>query len=332
MKDKIRWGILSTGWIAKKFAEGLSVLPDAEIVAVGSRAQETADVFGDEFDVPHRHASYEALAEDPDVDVVYIGTPHPFHKGNSLLCLEAGKAVLCEKPFTINAGEAQQVIALAREKGLFLMEAMWARYIPIIVKLRELLAEGTIGEVRMLTADLGFRPEFDPRSRLFDPQLGGGALLDVGIYPISFASMVLGTPSRIASMATMGQTGVDEQAGIVFGYDEGQLAVLHTGLQANTSIEATVMGTQGKICVHSPWYYGTALTLSIEGREDEVIELHYEGNGYNFEAAEVMRCLREGKLESKVMPLDETLTIMQTLDAIRAQWDFKYPMEEDKTT
>jgi predicted dehydrogenase len=327
MMKKIRWGILSTGWIAKKFAEGLSVLPDAEIVAVGSRAQETADAFGDEYGVPHRHASYEALVGDPDVDVIYIGTPHPFHKDNAILSLEAGKAVLLEKPFTINAGEAEEVIALAREKGLFLMEAMWSRYIPIIVKLRELLAEGAIGEVRMLTADLGFRSEFDPKSRLFNPDLGGGALLDVGIYPISFASMVLGTPSRIVSMAHLSQTGVDEQAGIVFGYDGGQLAVLHTALQTSTVIEATVMGTEGKIRVHPAWFYGKTLTLSIEGRDDEVISLPHEGNGYNFEAAEVNERLREGKLESDVMPLDETLAIMQTLDAIRAQWDFKYPME-----
>jgi predicted dehydrogenase len=327
MMKKIRWGILSTGWIAKKFAQGLSVLEDAEIVAVGSRAQGTADAFGDEFGVPHRHANYEALAADPDVDVVYIGTPHPFHKENSLLCLQAGKAVLCEKPFTINAGEAEEVIALAREKRLFLMEAMWTRYIPIIVKLRELLAAGAIGDVRMLTADLGFRRELDPKSRLFDPELGGGALLDMGIYPISLASMVFGAPSRIVSLAHMGQTGVDELAGVVLGYDGGQLAVLHTGLQTDTAVEATVMGTRGRIRVHSPWFYGTALTLSVEGREDEVISLPYAGNGYNFEAAEVMRCLREGELESDVMPLDETLAIMQTLDAIRAQWGFKYPME-----
>jgi predicted dehydrogenase len=327
MKDKIRWGILSTGWIANKFAQGLSVLPDAELVAVGSRAQATADVFGDEFNVPHRHASYEALAADPDVDVVYIGTPHPFHKENSLLCLQAGKPVLCEKPFTINAGEAEEVIALAREKGLFLMEAMWSRYIPIIVKLRALLAEGAIGEVRALTADLGFRREVDPQSRLFNPELGGGALLDVGIYPISFASMVLGTPSRIASLARLGQTGVDELAGIVLGYDEGQMAILHTALQVDTAVEATVMGTKGRIRVHSPWFYGTTLTLSREEHKDKVISLPYEGNGYNFEAAEVNERLHEGKQESDVMPLDETLAIMQTMDAIRAQWGFKYPME-----
>jgi dihydrodiol dehydrogenase / D-xylose 1-dehydrogenase (NADP) len=327
MANTIRWGILSTGTIAKKFAEGLSVLPDAELVAVGSRSQATANAFGDEYDVDHRHASYKALAQDPGVDVVYVATPHPFHKDNAILCLEAGKAVLCEKPFSINADEAEQVIALARENDLFLMEAMWTRYIPIIVRLRELLAEGAIGEMRMLTADLGFRAKFDPKGRLFNPDLGGGALLDVGIYPISLASMIFGSPSRIVSLAHMGQTGVDEQEGIVFGYSQGQLAILHAALQASTAVEATLMGTKGRIRVHSPWYYGTALTLSAEGREDETISLPYEGNGYNFEAVEVMRCLRAGRLESDVMPLDETLAIMQTMDKIRAQWDLRYPME-----
>jgi len=258
---------------------------------------------------------------------VYVATPHPFHKDNAILCLEAGKAVLCEKPFSINADEAEQVIALARENGLFLMEAMWTRYIPIIVRLRELLAESAIGEVRMLTADLGFRAKFDPKGRLFNPELGGGALLDVGIYPISLASMIFGSPSRIVSLAHMGQTGMDEQAGVILGYDEGQLAILHTALQTSTAVEATLMGTEGKIRVHSPWYYGTALTLSAEGREDETISLPYEGNGYNFEAIEVMRCLRAGKSESDVMPLDETLAIMQTMDKIRAQWGLRYPME-----
>jgi predicted dehydrogenase len=327
MADKIRWGILSTGRITTKFAEGLSVLPDAELVAVGSRSQATADAFGDKYGVPHRHASYKALAQDPDVDVVYVATPHPFHKDNTMLCLEAGKAALCEKPFTINVDEARQVVAMAREKGLFLMEAMWTRYIPIVVRLRELLAEGAIGEVRMLSADLGFRAEFDPKGRLFNPDLGGGALLDVGIYPISLASMIFGSPSRIASLAHMGRTGVDEQAGIVFGYSGGQLAILHTAIQTSTAVEATVMGTKGRIRIHSPWYYGTALTLSAERREDEIISLPYEGNGYNFEAAEVMRCLRAGKRESNVMPLDETLAIMQTMDEIRAQWDLRYPTE-----
>jgi predicted dehydrogenase len=326
--EKIRWGILGTGNIATRFAEGLMALPDAELVAVGSRSQSSADDFGYEFDVPHRHATYAALADDPDVDVVYVATPHPFHRETSMLCLEGGKAVLCEKPFAINASEAEDVIALAREKGLFLMEAMWTRFLPILVKTRELLAGGAIGEVRVLSADFGFRTAFDPKSRLFDPHLGGGALLDVGVYPVSLASMVFGTaPSRISGMAHLGQTGVDEQSAVILGYDQGQLAILAAAVRTEMPQEAVLMGTEGWIRIHAPWWRSTTLTLSLPGQEDEVIHLPYEGNGYNYEAAAVMDCLRAGKTENDVMGLDETLAIMQTLDRIRAQWNLRYPME-----
>jgi predicted dehydrogenase len=326
--DKIHWGILGTGMIATKFAEGLMALPDAELVAVGSRSQSRADDFGYEFDVPHRHASYTALADDPDVDVVYVATPHPFHRENSMLCLEGGKAVLCEKPFTINASEAEDVIALAREKGLFLMEAMWTRFLPVLVKTRELLAKGAIGEVRALFADFGFRTAFDPQSRLFDPHLGGGALLDVGVYPISLASMVFGTaPSRINGMAHLGQTGVDEQFAVILGYDQGRLAILTAATRTEMPQEAVLAGAEGRIRIHAPWWRSTTLTLSRPRQEDEVLHLPYEGNGYNYEAAAVMDCLRAGRTESDVMGLDETLAIMQTLDRIRAQWGLRYPME-----
>jgi len=323
----IRWGILGTGRIAKTFAQGLAVLPDAELVAVGSRSQSAADAFGDEFRVPHRHASYVALADDPDVDVVYVATPHSLHRENSRLCLQAGKAVLCEKPFAINAAQAEEVIALARKKRLFLMEAMWTRFLPVLVRVRELLAEGAIGEVRLLNADFGFSATFDPRGRLFDPHLGGGALLDVGVYLVSLASMVFGPPVRIASMAHLGRTGVDEQAAAILGYERGQLAVLTTAVRTSTPQEAILMGTGGQMRIHSQWWHPTTLTLALEGREEEVIYLPFEGNGYHYEAAEVMDCLRSGRLESDVMPLDETLAIMETMDQMRAQWGLRYPME-----
>jgi predicted dehydrogenase len=326
--DKIRWGILGTGNIAKQFARGLAVLPDAELAAVGSRSQAGADAFGDEFDVPRRHPSYAALANDPGVDVVYVATPHNLHRENSLLCLEADKAVLCEKPFAINAGQAEQVIALARAKRLFLMEAMWTRFLPALVKIRELLADGTIGEVRMLAADFGFRAPFDPQGRLFDPNLGGGALLDVGVYPISLASMVFGTqPSHVSSMAHMGQTGVDEQAAMVFSYEQGQLAVLSAAVRTNTPQQASISGARGQIRIHTPWWKATTLTLSVQDEQDKVMLLPFEGNGYNYEAVEVMNCLRSSKTESDVMPLDETLAIMQTMDQVRVQWGLLYPME-----
>jgi predicted dehydrogenase len=328
MSEAIRWGILGTGNIAKQFARGLSVLPDARLVAVGSRSREAADSFGQMFDVPKRHATYEALAADPEVDIVYVSTPHPMHAPNTILCLEAGKPVLCEKPFTVNTREAEEVVRVARAKKLFLMEAMWTRYIPIVAKVREWLRAGRIGEVRMVTADFGFKGDFDAEGRLFNPAYAGGALLDVGIYAVSFASMVFGAqPSRIASLAHMGSTGVDEQAGMVFGYDAGQLAVLYTAVRVNTPQEATVLGTEGSIRIHSPYWRGTTATIAWPEKGSETIEIPYPGNGYNFEAEEAGRCLREGRLESETMPLDETLAIVQTLDTIRAQWGLRYPMD-----
>ncbi|KPK82932.1 MAG: dehydrogenase [Phycisphaerae bacterium SM23_33] len=326
MAEKIRWGILGPGKIARKFAEGLKSVPEAELAAVGSRSQERAEAFAEDFNIPRRHGSYAALAADEQVDAIYVATPHAMHKDSAICCLQAGKAVLCEKPFAINAAQAREVIQFARKKKLFLMEAMWTRFLPYIVKLRELLADGAIGQVRMVCGDFGFRAGFDPKSRLFDPNLGGGGLLDVGVYPVSLASMILGEPSEVAALAELGRTGVDEQAAFVLKCPTGQLAVLFTGVRTLTPMEATIMGTDGYIRLHSPWWRGMTLSVHAGGKE-QVHELPHEGNGYNYEAAEVGRCLREGKLESQVMPLDETLSVMRTLDRIRAQWGLKYPME-----
>lgn len=328
MYEKIRWGILGTGSIAHKFATGLTALNDVQLAAVGSRSQAGADKFGDEFSIPRRHASYQALAADPEIDAVYVSTPHPFHKENTLLLLEAGKAVITEKPFAMNAGEAREMIDYARQNRRFLMEAMWTRYLPIIVRVRELLAEGAIGEPRMLLADFGFRmSSVQPEHRLFNPDLGGGALLDVGIYPISLSSMIFGTPDRITAMADIGSTGVDEQAAIILGHPGGQLASLTTAIRTNTPHEATILGTNGQIRIHPSFWKGERATVSVAGKNPYEINLPLTGNGYNYEAAEVARCLREGLTESDVMPLDETLSIVQTMDTIRAQWGLKYPME-----
>lgn len=284
-------------------------------------------MFGAQFEVSRCHASYVALANDPEVDVIYVATPHACHKESTLLALAAGKAVLCEKPFTINAREAAEVISFARAKKLFLMEAMWTRCFPLMDKLRALVASHAIGEVRMLTADFGFRAEYHEEPRLFDRAVGGGALLDVGVYPVSLASMLFGPPSRIASLAHLGPTGVGEEGAITLSHAQGQLAVLSTAVRVDTAQEAILSGTQGRIRIHRPWWRPSAMTLSREGQEDEVLEFPLAGNGYQFEAVEVMRCLRAGKLESDLMPLDETFAIMKTLDAIRAQSGLKYPMD-----
>jgi predicted dehydrogenase len=327
MAQITRWGILGTGRIAGLFATGLASAPGAALIAVGSRTQEAADAFGDRFNIPRRHASYEALAADPDVDVIYVSTPHTRHAENTLLCLNAGKAVLCEKPFALNARQAEEMVALARAKNLFLMEAMWSRYYPAMVEARRLLKEGAIGEQRMLAADLGFRSTVGKEHRLRNPALGGGALLDVGVYPVSFASMIFGEPKTITSQATLGETGVDEQVGIVLGYDDGQFAVLYTSIQVSTLHEATVMGTEGTMRIGLDWHKPTQLTLLRAGQAPDIIALPFEGNGYNYEAVEVMACLHDGKTESAVMPLDESLGSMRTLDTLRGQWGLRYPDE-----
>ncbi len=327
MNDVIRWGILGTGRIARQFAEGLKALPDAQLMAIGSRTAESAEAFGAQFGVRYRHASYEALVGDPQVDVIYVATPHACHRENTLLALAAGKAVLCEKPFSINAREADQVITFARTKKRFLMEAMWTRCFPLMANLRKLLAGESIGEVRMVVADFGFRAEYQEEARLFDQTVGGGALLDVGVYPVSLASMLFGPPTRIVSQAQLGRTGVDEEAAIILSHAQGQLAVLSTAIRLETAQEANILGSAGRIHIHPPWWRPAAMTIFRPGQADEIMEFPFAANGYQFEAAEVMRCLRAGELESEVMPLDETLAIMRTLDAIRAQWGLRYPMD-----
>jgi predicted dehydrogenase len=322
----IRWGIIGTGTIAKKFATALNALGEAKLVAVGSRSQATAEQFGDQFGVAHRHGSYEALVNDPEVDAVYVATPHSAHKDNALAALSARKAVLVEKPFTINSAEAQAVIDFARAQNLLVMEAMWTRFLPLYVRLREMIADGSLGEVRLVTADFGFKAGPTTNRRLLDPALGGGALLDIGVYPVSLASMVFGSPSAITGATTLGPTGVDEQSAIILQHPRGEMAVLSCTIQANTSMEIAFHGTKASLRIHAPAWKSTAMTLTRDGAE-ELLKFPFESNGFQFEAVEFMHCLRAGKTESAIMPLDETLAIMHTMDVLRAQWGLQYPME-----
>jgi dihydrodiol dehydrogenase / D-xylose 1-dehydrogenase (NADP) len=327
MAKKIRWGILAAGGIAHKFVTGLGRLEDAEAYAIGSRSLEKAVGFARQYGMEKAYGSYEELAGDPDVDVIYVATPHPYHMDAAMTCLRSGKAVLLEKPFTLNAKDARKVIDYARDKGLFLMEAMWTRFLPAVAKVREWLSDGLIGEVRFLKADFGFRGSWEPEGRLLNPALGGGALLDVGIYPVSFASMVFGTqPGEIHSMAHIGRTGVDEQYALIFGYDEGRLASLNGAVRTQLNNTAVIYGTEGMIEVPEFWQAKTAF-LRIDGKPPIQFSPELDGNGYNYEAAEVTRLLRSGEKESAVMPLDETLEIMKTMDRIRSQWNLVYPAE-----
>jgi len=325
--EVVRWGVLGAARIAQRFVEGVQSLPDHRVAAVGARDGARAAEFARRHGIPRSHQGYDALVADPEVDIVYVATTHNFHKEHSLLALNAGKPVLCEKPFTISRAELEVVVRAAREKRLFLMEGMWTRFFPAMARLRDLLREGAIGEPLLVQADFGFKAAFDPSSRLFDPNLGGGALLDVGVYVVSFASMVLGSPDRVAGFASKAPNGVDDLDGIVLGHPSGAVAVLATAVRANTPHQAVVVGSEGRILVPPAFWKPERLVLSRNGRPDEEIHLPSESTGFQHEAREAARCLRQGLLESPVMPLDESLAIMGTLDALRAQWGVRYPME-----
>lgn len=320
----VRIGVIGSGGIAGAMTRSLDLLPDAEVVAVGSRRQQSADAFGDEHGVARRHGSYEALATDPEVDVVYVATTHPGHHGAAMLAIEAGKALLVEKPFTMDAVEALDVVTAARERGTFVMEAMWARFNPHMVRVREVLASGVIGEVVTVVADHAQWFAQDPSHRLFDPAVGGGALLDLGIYPVSFASMVLSTPSRVTARSTQAFTGVDGQTSIVLEHASGAHAVLSTTLRAAGSNRASVVGTEGRIEIDGTFYAPTGFTTTLRGGEVTCYDEPHEGHGLRHEVAEVVRCLRAGLTESPVMPADETVQIMRTMDEVRAQIGLHY--------
>lgn len=323
----MKWGIIGAGWISGKFVRDLAYAEGAEVAAVAARSLESAQEFADKFGIAKAYGSYEELAGDPEIDIVYIGTIHPAHKDNMLLCLQAGKSVLCEKPFTMTAAEAEEAARCAEENGVFLMEAMWTRFLAPIRQVRAWLAEDRIGEVRLVKADFGFNVGWSPDGRLLDPHKGGGALLDAGIYPISFASMIYGEqPARIESQVRIGKTGVDEQFSLLFEYNGGKTALLNAAVQLSLVNDAYVYGTKGYI--HIPnFLMATTAKLHVHGEETVEHTDHREAEGYALEAEEAMNALREGKKQSDIMPVSETVAIMRTLDSIREQWNLRYPFE-----
>lgn len=325
--NTIRWGILATGNIAGSMAQALHHVDGAELVAVGSRSQASADRFGDRWGVPRRYGSYAALADDPDVDVIYIATPHNLHYENMKLCLGAGKHVLCEKPLTLNAVQAAECVALARRQGLFLMEAVWMRFFPAIARVRQWLEEGVIGEVRLVQADFCFHLAFDAGHRLYDPALGGGALLDLGIYPLNFTTQYFGFPQTVQGAAQIGRTGVDELNALTLVYSDGLIAQLASSMVLEKPREALIVGTGGSIKVHDIFFRPDRLTLQRHGHAAETLDVPYAGNGYPHEVEEVHACLRAGRTESPMMPLDDTVRMMRLMDDLRAKWGVVYPDE-----
>lgn len=317
MTKTINWGIIGLGKIARKFAEDIKLVSNACLWGVASRDIEKAMDFAEKHQAEHYFGSYEALVNHPEIDIVYIATPHVFHFENTMLCLKANKAVLCEKAFGMNADEVSAMISEAQQRKLFLMEAMWTRFIPATERLLQILANREIGEIRKLKADFGFVGDPNPEGRLYNKALGGGSLLDIGIYPVYLSLLLLGLPKAIEASATITPQNIDTSCSIGFHYPNGAISHLASSIVTQTPTEAFIEGSLGSIRVHARFHHSEKLTILKENQPPTEIELPYKGNGYVHEIEEVMSCLQKGKTESEKMSHDMSLQLIDTLDTIR---------------
>jgi predicted dehydrogenase len=328
--NAIRWGILGCGRIAGKFAADLTLVKDAELVALGSRSLEKARAFAETYPAKQVHGSYEALAADPNVDAIYIATPHSHHHEHSLLCLQHNKAVLCEKAFAINARQVSEMISAARERKVFLMEALWSRFLPHFNVVKNMIDEGKIGKVMSMQVNFGFKPAEPIPQRIFDPQLGGGTLLDIGIYNLFFVHAFMGVPDEIQAIMKPATTGVDEQLAVQFRYNDGRLAQLLSSFSANLGTEADIAGDAGRIKLHNRFYEPSTSISYFPDKYDSMQNIPFPkepGWGYQHQVRHVHECLRQGLTESPVMTLDYSLELMTLMDRIRGIAGIRYPVD-----
>ncbi len=330
MAKKIRWAILGCGKIARKFAADLKLVKDAELIAVGAREQSTADAFAKDFPAKYRHNSYEALVQNPEVDVIYVATPHGLHHQHVLLCLKHKKAVLCEKAFALNYQQAREMVDMARAQNVFVMEAFWTRFLPHYLVVKQLLSEGKVGQIKYVHAEFGFIPTLPVAPRIYEPALGGGSLLDIGIYPVFFALDILGKPDSIQATMTKASTGVDEQCSIQFNYNSGAIAQLFSTFASNLQTGADIGGDKGRLRM-THRFHGPTTSLEFYSANVDTREIipfdQAQGNGYEYEAMHVTECLQKGLAESPVLTLDKTLLLMETLDVIRQKAGIHYPVD-----
>jgi len=327
MKTTINWGILAPGRIAHKFAHDLKLVAGAKLLAVGSRSHQRALDFAGQYGAPHAFGSYEAMLDCPGLDVVYIASPHSGHFEHTMMCLERGIAVLCEKPFAMNAGQVRQMVNCAKANGVFLMEAIWTRFIPAFEEAMRLANEGYVGELKTIRADFGFKADFPPEHRVFNPALGGGALLDVGIYTIFLATWLWGRPERIKATATMSSLGADDSCAMIFEYPGNRLAILDCSLVLKTEIEAYIYGETGTLRLHNRFLNTQDVSATFYEKSSEHFHLPLTGHGYYHEILEVNDCLRQGKMESEKLPLDFSLLLMETMDWVRKEAGIVYPTD-----
>jgi len=329
MKDRIKWGIIGPGRIARAFAEGLTHASNGQLVAIASRSAPRAEAFAREWNVPLVYDAYEKLAKCPKVDAIYIATPHSEHHDATILCLQNKKHVLCEKPLAVNAAQLKSMALTAQKEDVLLMEGMWSRFPPLMAKVRELIQSQSLGKILFLRADFGFSPkDKDPNGRLFNPILAGGSLLDVGFYPASFASMILGTPAECVSLATLGDTKVDEQASCILKYRGGAHAILHSSIRCETGQDAYIAGTKGSLYIHKQCWKPQKMSIQWHAsQEQEEIVMPFVGNGFNYEIEHFGKLIKKGEKDSDVMSLEESLSIIETMDQMRNSWGLSYPFE-----
>lgn len=313
-RAEVRWGIVGPGQIAEAVVQDFAHVPRARTVAVGSRSADRAQAFADKHGLERAHGSYGAILADPEVDALYIATPHPQHLMIALAGIEAGKALLIEKAFTATPAGAEELVAAARTAGVFVMEAMWTRFVPAMVAARELVAEGALGEVRQVQADLGVDRPYDPAGRLFNLALGGGAMLDLGVYVVSLAQHFLGSPDRVAVSGSLAPTGVDVEAGLLLGYDDGRAAALTISLRHPTPGAARIAGTDGWIDIRPRFHHPDTIVVNRRDQEPETITRPAAGGGYSHELVEVTEAVLAGRTESAVMPLADSLAVQRVLN------------------
>ncbi|MGY5353376.1 Gfo/Idh/MocA family protein [Wenyingzhuangia sp. IMCC45467] len=321
-RDKIKWGIIGLGNIAQKFAKDLATISEAELYAVASRSQEKSEKFAKDFNATMAYDSYQALAKDKNVDAVYIATPHSFHKEHSILCLKHKKAVLCEKPFAMNLDEVQEMISASKEQNVLLMEALWTYFLPHYQYVLELIKKQKLGKVLSLEADFGFHRPFNNENRLFKKEVGGGSLLDIGIYPIFVALTTLGIPEDIEAKATFFDNGADASCDMIFHYQKAK-AYLKSSIQEQTATEAIFTCEQGIIKINTEFHIPTSVTV-IKNGEEETVDFGVKTIGYNYEAEHFNQLIREGRKESNIMTFDFSKKLIQTLDTVRKKIGLEY--------
>jgi predicted dehydrogenase len=328
MKKKYKWGILAPGKMSAKFTNGLRLLESVELYAVGSRDKDRAEKFANDHGFKKSYGSYEDLANDKEVDIIYIASPHSEHYEHAMLCLKNRKAVLCEKAFALNLKEAESMIKEAEKQKVFLMEALWPPFQPVYRKTKEILLGGEPGKIIHVNARFGFQPPFSPSDRKFNLMLGGGSLLDIGLYPVMDTLFFMGVPSEIMAKASFTETGSEDSISMIFGYEDGRMATLYSSFRTAAGIATDILCENGNLYFSRGRDMSQRLNVAMNGKENVEFSLLPDGMGYHFEAAEVMKCLDEGKLESDIVPHSFTRNLMATLDRIRAAAGIRFPGRE----